>query len=196
MHKTLQIKQYNKRILSYISTSQFLQTGLYQRSRFKKKKLIIQNKRTKKTHFLYLFLTTKKKPFAKKQYLSTKNLSQKTRPIKAKSKAVFWQTDIKKKSQIFNSICLLLFQIIPFQSTSEKKILKLNNIALDLITPYAPLTTRTQKLKSKNSYLSDIPLSWSFFFTSCSLFQKMFSFRFMKFINANITYRRLENVIN
>jgi hypothetical protein len=54
----------------------------------------------------------------------------------------------------------MLFEIIPFQTNSEKKILKLNQNNLDLVIQYAPLTTRTLSLKPKNSYFSDIRLLW------------------------------------
>jgi hypothetical protein len=63
-----------------------------------------------------------------------------------------------KKNNFSKMISLMLFQIIPFQNNSEKKILKLQENNLDLIIHYAPLTTRTVGLKSKNSYISDIPL--------------------------------------
>jgi len=55
-------------------------------------------------------------------------------------------------------LSLMLFQIIPAQSNSEKKNLKLQENNLDVVISYAPLTSRTIKLKPKNSYLSDIPL--------------------------------------
>jgi hypothetical protein len=52
----------------------------------------------------------------------------------------------------------MLFQIIPFQNNSDKKVLKLQENNLDLIIHYAPLTPCTISLKSKNSYISDITL--------------------------------------
>lgn len=60
--------------------------------------------------------------------------------------------------KFFEVVSEMLFQIIPFQTISEKAILKLNAENLDLVLYSAPLTERTISLKPKNSYLSEIPL--------------------------------------
>jgi len=52
----------------------------------------------------------------------------------------------------------ILFEIIPYQTNAEKKILKLQQKHLDLIINFAPLTAQTLRLKPLNGYLSDIPL--------------------------------------
>ncbi len=71
----------------------------------------------------------------------------------------------------------MLFQMIPFQNNSEKKILKLQGKSLDLIIHYAPLTSRTVGLKSKNSYISDIPLIWRLKWTKRLLISKSIYFK-------------------
>lgn len=60
--------------------------------------------------------------------------------------------------KFFEVVSEMLFQTIPFQTISEKAVLKLNAENLDLVLHSAPLTERTTSLKPKNSYLSEIPL--------------------------------------
>ena len=79
MQKLSQIKQYKNTILTNILSSQFVYSSVNQKCEFKKQELIIQNKKTKKIHYLYLFLTANQRPYAKKYYVSPKNLSQKNR---------------------------------------------------------------------------------------------------------------------
>ena len=194
MQSYSQIKQYQKLILSHILSSQFVYSKLNEKCELKEQQLIIQNKKTKKIHYLYLFLTTKKKPYAKKYYISTKNVNKKNRLVKPKAKAVTWKVQIKK-NKFPEMLCQMLFQIIPFQNNSEKKILKLQEKYLDLIIHYAPLTTRTIGLKSKNSYISDIPLIWRLKWTHSSLFQKIFILKHFKILSDNFYFQRLEHVV-
>jgi hypothetical protein len=66
---------------------------------------------------------------------------------------------VEIKKQDFSTILSqILFKIIPFQTNSEKKILKVNGRDLDLNIQYAPLTIRTAGLAPQNSYFSDIRL--------------------------------------
>jgi hypothetical protein len=88
MQNLTQIKQYQNQIFSNILSSQFVYSAISQKCEFKSQQLIIQQKKTKKIHYLYLFLTTKKKPYAKKGYIFSKNLKKKTQAIKTQSKAV------------------------------------------------------------------------------------------------------------
>jgi hypothetical protein len=88
MHNFYQIQQYKNKILANILSSQFVYSSVNQKCELKKQELIIQNKKTKKIHYLYLFLTSGKRPYAKKYYVFTKNISKKTRTVKTKSKAV------------------------------------------------------------------------------------------------------------
>ena len=194
MQKLSQIKQYKSTILANILSSQFVYSSVNQKCELKKQELIIQNKKTKKIHYLYLFLTANKRPYAKKYYVSPKNLSKKTRVLKTKSKSVTWRVDIKKNN-FYEVISRMLFQIIPFQNNSEKKVLKLQENNLDLIIHYAPLTTRTIGLKSKNSYISDIPLIWRLKWTKSSLFQKIFILKHLKILNEDLQFKRLEHAV-
>ena len=189
-----QIKQYKKKILTHILSSQFVYSSVDQKCELKKQELIIQNKKTKKIHYLYLFLTTNQKPYAKKYYISPKNFGKKPRTMKISSKAVIWKVSIKnnKFDEIFYR---MLFQIIPLQNNSEKKVLQLQESHLDLIIHYAPLTVRTIGLKSKNSYLSDIPLIWRLKWTKSSLFQKIFILKHLKLLNEDLQFKRLEHVV-
>jgi hypothetical protein len=88
MQNFSQIKQYKNTILTNILSSQFVYSSVGQKCELKKQELIIQSKKTKKIHYLYLFLTTNKRPYAKKYYISQKNSSKKNHGIKTKSKAV------------------------------------------------------------------------------------------------------------
>jgi len=88
MQELSQLKQYKSTILANILSSQFVYSSVNQKCELKKQELIIQNKKTKKIHYLYLFLTANKRPYAKKYYISPKNSSKKTRVVKTKSKAV------------------------------------------------------------------------------------------------------------
>jgi len=88
MQNFSQIKQYKNMILSNILSSQFVYSTIQQKCELKKQELRIQNKKTKKIHYLYLFLTTKKRPYAKKYYIFSKNSNKKNRVVKTKSKAV------------------------------------------------------------------------------------------------------------
>ena len=193
MQNSSQIKQYNNLIFSNILSSQFVYSALNQKCGLKKQELIIQNKKTKKIHYLYLFLTTNKRPYAKKYYLSQKNANKKNRVVKTKSKAVTWKVEIQSKD-FYENFSRMLFQIIPFQNNSEKKVLKIQEKSLDLIIHYAPLTARTIGLKSKNSYISDIPLIWRLKWTKSSLFQKVFLLKHFKVINESLSFQRLENL--
>ena len=193
MQNFSQIKQYQKKIFENILSSQFLYSSINQKCHLKEQELILQNKKTKKIHYLYLFLTASKKPYAKKYDVSPKNSSKKTRTLKTKSKAVIWQVNISKQ-KFYQMFSLMLFQIIPAQSNSEKKILKLQENNLDVIISYAPLTSRTSNLKPKNSYLSDIPLIWRLKWTNSSLFQKIFFLKHFKVLNEGLPYKRLEYV--
>ncbi len=96
MQNSLQIKQYQNNILTNILSSQFVYSSLDQKCELKGQELIIKNKKTKKIHYLYLFLTTNERPYAKKYYISQKNTSKKTRLTKTKSKSVTWKVSIKK----------------------------------------------------------------------------------------------------
>lgn len=194
MQNFSQIKQYENKILTNILSSQFVYSSVNQKCELKEQELIIQNKKTKKIHYLYLFLTTNKRPYAKKYYISQKNSNKKTRVVKPKSKAVTWSVGIKK-NKFYDNFSRMLFQIIPFQNNSEKKVLKLQENNLDLIIHYAPLTTRTVGLKSKNSYISDIPLIWRLKWTKSSLFQKIFILKHLKVLNEDFQFKRLENVV-
>ncbi len=194
MQNFSQIKQYENKILTNILSSQFVYSSVNQKCELKEQELIIQNKKTKKIHYLYLFLTTNKRPYAKKYYISQKNSNKKTRVVKPKSKAVTWSVGIKN-NKFYDNFYRMLFQIIPFQNNSEKKVLKLQENNLDLIIHYAPLTTRTAGLKSKNSYISDIPLIWRLKWTKSSLFQKIFILKHLKVLNEDFQFKRLENVV-
>ena len=194
MQNFSQLKQYQNQLLSHILSSQFVYSTTNQKCELKKQELIIQNKKTRKIHYLYLFLTTKKKPYAKKYYIATKNSQKKNRLAKTKSKAVTWKVGIPHKKQ-YEILSYMLFQIIPFQNNSEKKILQLQENNLDLRINYAPLTSRTIGLKSKNSYMSDIPLIWRWKWTKSSLFQKIFLLKHLKVLNENFYFNRLEHVV-
>ena len=117
------MKQYQNMVWSNILSSQFVYSALNQKCELKKQELIIQSKKTKKIHYLYLFLTTNKRPYAKKYYVSQKNSNKKNRVVKTKSKAVTWKVEIQPK-KFYEIFSRMLFQIIPFQNNSEKKTLK------------------------------------------------------------------------
>ena len=194
MQNYSQIKQYQSMILTNILSSQFVYSSVNQKCELKKQELLIQNKKTKKIHYLYLFLTANKRPYAKKYYASSKNLNQKNNTVKTKAKSMLWKVIIKK-NRFFEILYRMLFQIIPFQNNSEKKVLKLQENNLDLIIHYAPLTNKTVGLKSKNSYLSDIPLIWRLKWTNSTLFQKIFILKHMKILNEDFQFKRLEHAI-
>lgn len=194
MQNYSQIKQYQSMILTNILSSQFVYSSVNQKCELKKQELLIQNKKTKKIHYLYLFLTANKRPYAKKYYASSKNLNQKNNTVKTKAKSMLWKVIIKK-NRFFEILYCMLFQIIPFQNNSEKKVLKLQENNLDLIIHYAPLTNKTVGLKSKNSYLSDIPLIWRLKWTNSTLFQKIFILKHMKILNEDFQFKRLEHAI-
>lgn len=88
MQKFSQIKQYQNTIFTNILSSQFVYSSTNQKCEFKAQELILQNKKTKKIHYLYLFLTTNQRPYAKKYYISQKNSNKKARVVKPKPKAV------------------------------------------------------------------------------------------------------------
>jgi hypothetical protein len=106
---------------------------------------------------------------------------------------VTWSVEIKH-NKFYENFYRILFQVIPFQNNSERKILKLQENKLDLIIHYAPLTSSTIGLKSKNSYISDIPLIWRLKWTKSSLFQKVFILKHLKLLNEDSQFKRLEYV--
>ena len=193
MLNSLQIQQYQKTVFTQILSSQFVYSCINEKCELKKQTLIIENKKMKKLYYLYLFLLTKKKPYVKKQYLVAKNFNKKNSLTKPKTKSVTWKVEIKN-SKFYQIFSQMLFQIIPFQTNSEKKILKLKQSNLDLVLQYAPLTTTTFGLKAKNNYLSDIPLTWRLKWTkNTSTFQKIFILKHFRILNESFEFRRLEN---
>jgi hypothetical protein len=66
----LQLKQYTDKTLTNILSSQFIYSSVQEKPQLKKQQLIIHSQQQKKTHYLYLFLTTKQRPYAKKYYPS------------------------------------------------------------------------------------------------------------------------------
>lgn len=155
MLNSLQLQQYQKTILTNILSSQFVYSSINEKCEIKKQELIIENKKNRKIFYLYLFLTANKRPYVKPQHIVSKNM--KKTAAKPKIKSITWKVEVKKLF-FFRTFLQMLFQKIAFQTNSEKKILNLNGKSLNLIIQYAPLTTRTAGLKSKNSYLSDIRL--------------------------------------
>lgn len=191
MQNSWQIKQYQNTIWTHIWSSQFVSSHLNEKCEIKKQELIIENKKNRKVYYLYLFLTAQKKPYVLQQYILTKNMKKNT--TKPKIKSMTWKVDVKKRffSKIFSH---MLFQMIALQTNSEKKVLKLNGKSLSLIVHYAPLTSQTTGLKSKNSYLSDIRLIWKLKWTKqISIFQKIFFLKHFQILNEDITFRGLEN---
>lgn len=174
-------------------SSQFVYEKISQKCELKSQKFIIHNKKIKKIHYLYLFLTTNRRPYLKKYYSFSKNSSNNSK-TKTKAKSITWGVSIKnvRFSEILSE---MLFQIIPSQTISEKAVLKLHTDNLDLILHSAPLTEKTASLKPKNSYLSEIPLIWRLKWTSASLFQKIFILKHLKILNENRQYKKLENEI-
>lgn len=172
-------------------SSQFVYANINQKCELKSQKFLIHNKKIKKIHYLYLFLTSNHKPYLKKYYNFSKNSSQNNQ-IKTKAKFITWGVSIKniKFAEIFSE---MLFQIVPFQTISEKAILKIHAENLDLIFHSAPLTERTASLKPRNSFLSEIPLIWRLKWTSSSLFQKVFILKHLKILNENRQFKKLEN---
>ena len=193
MLNTVQINQYQKTILTHILSSQFVYSSLNEKCELKSHALSIEKKRKKKIYYLYLFLTTKQKPYVKEQHIVSKNLNKKNNLVRAKIRSVKWKVEIKK-SHSNDFLSYMLFQILPFQTNFEQKILKLSTKNLDLVIPHAPLTTRTESLKPKNSYLPDIPLIWRLKWTKkTSIFQKIFILKHLKILNDVIHFQRLEN---
>ena len=193
MWNSVQIQQYQKTILTQILSSQFVYSKLEEKCELKTQELSIEKKKKKKIYYLYLFLTTKKKPYLQEQQMISKNLNKKNLLTRPKVRSVKWKVEIPK-SNSNEILSYMLFQILPFQINSEQKVLRLNKKTLDLIVPYAPLTTRTEGLKPKNSYLPDIPLVWRLTWTkNTSLFQKIFILKHLKILNELIAFPRLEN---
>ena len=191
MLNSLQLKQYQNTILTNILSSQFVYSHLNQKCEVKKQELIIENKKNKKLYYLYLFLTAKKRPYVKHQYIISKNMKKNI--TKPKPKSIIWKVEIKKKKFVQNFM-QMLFQIIAFQTNAEKKILGLNGKNLNLILQYTPLTTSTAGLKPKNSYLSAIRLIWKLEWTKkTSVFQKIFLLKHLQVLNENISFRSLEH---
>lgn len=187
---TSQIKQYKNKILTNVLSSQFIYSSIHQKCELKKQELIIQSKKKKKIHYLYLFLTANKRPFAKKHYTFSKNLTKKNSSGKLKS--IDWHVEIKK-DKFYQSLYRILFEIIPYQTNAEKKILKLQQKHLDLIINFAPLTAQTLRLKPLNGYLSDIPLLWRLKWTNSSLFQKIFILKHLQILNSDVNFKHLES---
>lgn len=192
LKKSLQIKKYQNKILTSFLSSQFIYSCVTQKCELKKQQLIIKNKKTKKIYYFYLFLTTKKRPYIKKYYTLSNTSKKKSSVSKTKTRMTKWKVEIKK-NQLVDNLAYMLFEIIPFQNNSEKKILKLQEQDLDLIIHYAPLTRRTIGLTPKNSYLSDIPLIWKLKWTTSSIFQKIFILKHLKILNEDMNFQRLEN---
>lgn len=82
-----QIKQYQNAILTNMLSSQFVYEEISQKCELKGQKFLIHNKKIKKIHYLYLFLTTNSRPYLKKYYALSKNSSQNTK-TKSKAKSV------------------------------------------------------------------------------------------------------------
>lgn len=180
----LQLKQYTEKTLTHILSSQFIYSSIQEKPQLKKQQIFIQSSQQKKAHYLYLFLTTKQRPYAKKYYPSWKSASQKLNWVKSKPKSVSCQICFSKKT-FYENMVYMLFKIIPSQTNSEQPILNSHAQALDLIIPYAPLTTRTIGLQSKNSYMTDIPITWRLEWTSASLFQKLFILKHLRILNQS-----------
>ena len=88
MKNFTQLKQYKNMILRHILSSQFIYSALHQECELKKQKFFIHSKKAKNIHYLYLFLTTNKRPYAKKYDISPKNSNKNSQQIKTKSKSV------------------------------------------------------------------------------------------------------------
>jgi hypothetical protein len=180
----LQLKQYTDKTLTNILSSQFIYSSVQEKPQLKKQQLIIHSPQQKKTHYLYLFLTAKQKPYARKYYSSWKSASQKLNAIKSKSKSVSCGVHFSKNT-FYENIAHMLFNIIPSQTNAERPVLSSNAHALELIIPYAPLTSRTISLQSKNSYMTDIPLIWRVTWTNTTLFQKIFILKHLRILNQS-----------
>jgi hypothetical protein len=66
----LQLKQYTEKTLTHILSSHFIYSSIQEKPQLKKQQIFIQSPQQKKAHYLYLFLTTKQRPYAKKYYPS------------------------------------------------------------------------------------------------------------------------------
>jgi hypothetical protein len=187
---SLQLKQYTNKVLTNVLSSQFVYSSIQEHPQLKKQQLIINSKKRKKTHYLYLFLMTTKRPYAKKYYIGWKSSSQKQNLVQSKPKTVSWHVEIPT-NKIFDLLGKILFNIIPTQTDYEKPILNSHQHQLDVIIPYAPLTIHTIGLQSRNSYMTDIPITWRWQWNNISLFQKIFILRHFKVINQP-NLKRLE----
>ena len=68
--KNVILKQYSDGLLQNLLTSQFIYSAPEKRAAFKSLDLIIQTRKQKKIHYLYLWLFTKKIPYLRKFYFS------------------------------------------------------------------------------------------------------------------------------
>lgn len=193
MWNSIQIKQYQKTILTQILSSQFVYSKINEKCELKAHEISIEKKKKKKFYYLYLFLTTKQKPYVKEQYIVSKNLNKKNSLTRTKIRSVKWKVAIPK-SNANDLLSYMLFQILPSQINFEQKVLRLNAKNLDLIIPYAPLTTRTEGLKPKNSYFPVISLIWRLKWTkNTSIFQKIFILKHLRILSEFSHFKRLEN---
>ena len=117
--KNVTLKQYTRGLFQDILTSQFIYSKPEKCTVLKKLFLLVETKKQKKIHYMYLWLLTKQIPYLKKFYPSWKK----------KSANIFFKTKAKKHSLQVTLLSKnketilyeILMQMISKQTNSEKK---------------------------------------------------------------------------
>lgn len=177
----LQQRKYFDYYFSHLLTSQFISKSSKDLPKLKNV-FMTSNKqswRTKKIHFLYLFLITKVLPQVDKVYLSSKARSL---PVNRNDKENRCLKVIVQKRNQYSFTNNIFVDLSTFQQKLEYSIYNVHEDMVDLVLINPSLTFNTSLLQSNNFYRSQLSFNLHLLFSNCSFFEKLFLLRSWKFI--------------
>ena len=189
--KNANFNTYVRGTLSHLFASQFLPSHPDSILQLKRLYFIIQTKKTKKIHYLYLWLLTGQQPHSAKFNSSWKNTSP-SHLVKAKAKRQRVQISVSKKHH-FRLLNDILWQIIAKQTTAEKKVCTYKQLNVQLKIMAVPLTPKTLILQALNSYFPNIPFWLQFRFSYSTAFEKIFFLRALKLFSSESKCKGLDS---
>jgi hypothetical protein len=168
--KVLQLNRYYAKTLRHIFSSQFVARNVSNIPKLNKLVLSVEAKKIKKTHYMFVYLLTTGKKSHLIKYNIPKKFKRQSSRIKKRHK-IMCRLSTRQTEKTLNKI---LFNILPKIFPTEKKSLQINRHIYQI-----PLIKENLALKSRSGYLPTIPLTLNFYLPYTSLYQKIFSLRYL-----------------
>lgn len=138
--------------------------------------LAIENSLGLKSHFFYLLLLSRKRPFIKKNIIKKKLWNN-------SNKKVIKMITFPHKTSISTISNIFLNQLIPLQITAENPVIYITRKNIKIVAWNAPVFKETFCVQlNENSFIRDIPISITFNFNQGTLSQKVFFSTFFGFV--------------